>query len=218
MYNSPLTVCAAVCAFLVSVALAFSPIHADIIDSGDFSRSEPSGSGFIVATSTFELDALEIPDICFEANFDLIDAGIEILVNGQSLFNTGDDVSNFGPQVFQPTAVQPDNIDFSFSPNDNNLPRLTVLHDAMGSDFSGAAFVNSTNTVDYIPLFNVSNFNSLLQAGTNTIEIINLNGFQGANLIGDYTVKSVAAVPEPSAIAVCMVAGLIMMKRRRRHL
>lgn len=175
-----------------------------------------SGGGFVVATSQITLTNAEIPDITFEANFSPIDAGIEIIVNGNSLFSTGDDLSNFGPQVFQPTPVQPDNIDFSFSPNDNDLPRLSVEFDSAGSSFSGAPFVNSTETVEYIPLFGVADFNKLLQPGKNTIEIVNLNSFQGATLGGDYTVKLVAAVPEPSATSLCLVTGLFWIKRRRR--
>ena len=137
-------------------------------------------------------------------------------------FNTGDDVSNFGPQVFLPTAVQPDNIDFSFSPNDNGLPRLTIDAGPNGTDFTGAAFVNSTAEVDFIPLpdFAPANFTSLLTTGNNVIEIQNLNSFQGANLVGDFTVtlkqEAAAVVPEPaSLLGLIALAGTICVRRRR---
>ena len=204
--------------FLISIASSL-PLSADVcLDSGSFSRSEPSGTGFVVATSQFSLTSADIPDVTLETNFTVIDAGIEIIVNGVTLYSTGNDVSNFGPQVFVPTAVQPDNIDFSFSPNDNGLPRMTVVSDSSGSDFSGAAFVNSTTTVEYLPLFNVNNFTSLLTTGNNVIEIVNLNGFQGASLVGDYSVKvASSAIPEPTAFSFCLAGGLFLMSRRRRR-
>ena len=205
---------------LIALATSFTSIHASIVDSGTFSNTQASGNNIVVATSQFSLASGDIPNVTFDANFNLIDAGIEIRVNGTSFFNTGDDVSNFGPQVFQPTAVQPDNIDFSFDPNNNNLPRLTVDSDATGTAFTGTSFVNSSSTVNFIPLFNVANFNSLLQPGLNTIEIVNLNNFQGASLSGDYSVElpvaAVASIPEPSAFALCLAGGLFFLARRRR--
>ena len=206
------------CAFIAALTFMLPSLSADIVlDSGSFANTEASGGGFVVATSMFSLTSADIPDVLFEANFDIIDAGVEVVVNGTSLFTTGDDASNFGPQVFQPTAVQPDNIDFSFDPNDNGLPRLTVVSDSSGTVMTGAAFVNSTSTVPYIPLFNVANFTSLLQTGGNTIEIINHNNFQGATLNGDYRVKVVNAVPEPTSLSLCLIGSFFLMTRRRRQ-
>ena len=206
---------ACACAVLLTVA----PLHADtILDTNSFAGMEASGGGFVVATSNFSVASADIPSITFDANFSQIDAGIEILVNGMSFFDTGDDVSNFGPQVFQVTAVQPDNIDFSFDPNDNGLPRLTVTSDSTGTVMTGAPFVNSTNVETYLPIFAVADFTSLLQPGENTIQIVNLNSFEGASLTGDYTVTQVmsVAVPEPTALSMLMLGGLIGMVRRRR--
>ena len=207
-----------VCALFVTAAAATAaPLQAStILDINSFSRMEPSGGGFVVATSQFSLASGDIPNVIFEANFSVIDAGIQINVNGSTLFATGDDVSNFGPPVFQSTAVQPDNIDFSFSPNNSGLPRLTVLSDATGSDFSGAPFVASTSTEDYIPLFTVNDFTSLLQTGNNVIEIVNLNSFQGANLVGDYTVSLPTSAPEPSALVLVFAGCCVLASRRRR--
>ena len=143
--------CATACAVVFLMGLTYS-LHADtILDANSFASSQPMGGGFVVATSNFNLSSGQIADVLFEADFTLIDAGIEIVVNNTVFFSTGDDVSNFGQQVFNPTADQPNNIDFSFSPNQNGLPRLTVSAAAAGTSFSGAAFVNSTAVVDYDP-------------------------------------------------------------------
>jgi hypothetical protein len=218
-----LTLCTSVRTFgytvLLALALMVSPTRADtVLDFDSFSAMEPSGGGFVVATSNFSVAEADIPSITFDANFSLIDAGIEILVNGTALFNTGDDVSNFGPQVFQVTPVQPDNIDFSFNPNDNGLPRMTVASDSTGTVLTGAPFVNSTAVENYVPLFAIADFSSLLQPGDNTIEIVNLNNFEGASLAGDYAVTQVmtVAVPEPTVISVLMLGGLVCSVRRRR--
>ena len=201
------------------IIAASAQTQADIIlDTGTFSNSEPSGGGFVVATSQFSLAAGDIPNIRFESNYDFVDAGVQINVNNMTLFSTGDDVSNFGPLVFASTPVQPNNIDFSFSPNDNGLPRLTVVSDSSGTAMSGAAFVNSTNTVDYIPLFSVADFTSLLQPGNNTIEIVNLNSYEGANLAGDFTVTLVEATPAPeptSLVGLMALAASLSLRRRR---
>ena len=218
MPHSPFRVSTCACIFFLALVSTVSSLQADIcLSSGTFANSEPSGGGFTVATSNFSLTSAEISDATFEANFTLIDAGVEIIVNGISLFTTGDDASNFGPQVFMPTSVQPDNIDFSFSPNDNGFPRMTVVSDSSGTNLTGAPFVNSTGVVDYIPLFTVADFTSLLQAGENTITIVNHNSFEGANLVGDYSVKLVSAVPEPAAVSLCLIGGLCWMTRRRRQ-
>ena len=211
-----------VCAVLITIASTHTPLSADLIlDTNTFESSEPSGGGFIAATTQiFVLTSADIPNVTFDANFDIIDAGIEILVNGTSLFNTGDDLSNFGPQVFTPTAVQPNNIDFSFASNNNGLPRLIVESDSTGTTLSGSPFQNSTSTFEYLPIFSVQNFSSLLQVGDNQIEIVNLNSFQGANLDGDYTVTLVTpptAFPEPSSLSLCLAGAMLCLGRRRRR-
>ena len=96
------------------------------------------------------------------------------------------------------------------------IPDITFEANFSPIDAGIEIIVNSTETVEYIPLFGVADFNKLLQPGKNTIEIVNLNSFQGATLGGDYTVKLVAAVPEPSATSLCLVTGLFWIKRRRR--
>jgi len=208
MLHLSFRVCVCACVVLLSIVSTLAPIQADIvIDSNNFSSSQPSGGGFVVATTqSFSLTSADIADVTFEANFELIDAGIEILVNGVSLFDTGPDVSQFGPAVFSPN-----NLGIPFGPRGDGLPRLTVQ-----SDFTSDT---STNIIQYTPLFNVTDFASLLQVGNNQIEIVNQNNFQGANLSGDYTVKRVteaAAVPEPSSIVLLGLFGLAGAVRRRR--
>ena len=216
MLHLSLRVCARTCVVLLSIVSTLAPIQADIvIDSNNFSSSQPSGGGFVVATTqSFSLTSADIADVTFEANFELIDAGIEILVNGMSLFDTGPDVSQYGPAVFSPN-----NLGIPFGPRGDDLPRLTVQSDFTGTTFLAPASDTSTNIIQYTPLFNVTDFASLLQVGNNQIEIVNQNNFQGANLSGDYTVKRVteaAAVPEPSSIVLLGLFGLAGAVRRRR--
>ena len=74
----------------------------------------------------------------------------------------------------------------------------------------------ASTVVPYVLTTAPANFTSLLVAGTNTIEIINHNGFQGAAIEGSYSV-SVAAVPEPCAATLLLasLAGIAMRRRRQ---
>ena len=158
------------------------------------------------------------------------------------LFSTGNDVSELGPTVFDTGLLaapgdlfdEPGNIEDPFTeigPAGAPLPRLTVQTDSAGTIFSGVVTSNpigpveffeaapSPNAVDRGADFsNISNFSSLLQEGTNTIQIVNLNSSGGANLIGDFTVTLAAAtsVPEPnSLLGLLTLAGMMSMRRRR---
>ena len=232
MLNNPPKICVCACAAFMTLICTVSTLQADIVlDSGAISTSELNANdagGFLSASSSFTLVNSDIPNVQLETNFSLIDAGIEVIVNGTTLYSTGADLSNFGPAgLFVATPTQPDNIDFSFDPNANGLPRLTAVSDITGTSFSGTSFVNSTNTVDFIEDFDSFSqasspvdFTSLLQAGDNVIEIRNLNNFDGAQLAGDFTVTRIVAaqaVPEPSSLALCLAGSALLLARRRRN-
>ena len=214
-----------------------------VLDSGSFNRGTdvdaPAIVNYTVATAEFELTSTDdIPNVSFLANFVAIDAGIAIVVNNIPLFSTGDDVSQFGPRVFQTT------LGFSFSgdqedgniqgpfgviddPTGVPLTRLTVQADSTGTSFSGVAVVDPGSVESFAPdlsgnngsdFSNLSNFSNLLQVGDNTIEIVNLNGFEGADLVGDFTVTlpDTTSVPEPtSLLGLLTLAGMLSLRRRR---
>ena len=217
-------------AFMAAIALTTtSSLRADIV-TVDFNfeiTDVAIASGtFPVTSVTFDIPtAADIAGVSFEANFAIVDAGVDIVVNNQLLFSTGDDVSNFSPtDVFSipgnPTPPPDDrNIFFPFSPSNNDLPRLSSLSDSTGTSFSGAPRPDSTGIVDYTPLFSIANFSDLLETGENTIEILNRNDNGQARLIGDFTLVApeTTAVPEPSAGSLCLIGGLLWMKRRRRR-
>lgn len=184
-----------------------------ILDSGSFDTSTGSTGSTVSATSTFTLTADQIPFTEFLLDLFVIDDGTCVHINGMPLFEAFE-LSQFGPQDFAVTAVQPNDIMDPWSPNSNGLPRLTVASDASGTVFSGAIETGSTGTVDYAPLFSVADFQSLLVAGSNTIEFINHNGFQGGALEGSYQVS--VAVPEPAAASLICLALVGGMLRRRR--
>ena len=229
--------------FGVIIAVS-AQLKADIaLDSGNFDFMMPDANnagGFVVATSEFSLNSdADRLNTSFAANFFVIDAGIEIFVNGTRLFSTGNDVSHFGPRVFD-TGLgilegEDGNIENPFGtigPEGAPLSRLTVSSDSTGTSFSGIAFADPASpVVTFTPnpspngfnngadFTNISNFSNLLVVGNNTIEIVNLNNFQGANLAGDFTVtliEATAAVPEPtSLLGLLALAGTMSLRRRR---
>ena len=218
-------------------------LEADIVvNSGSFDFEMPNANGsgsFDVVTSQFSLTSADIPDVSFSANFFVIDAGIQVLVNGTPLFSTGNDVSQFGPRVFDTglgvMSGEDGNIEDPFGeigPAGAPLPRLTVQSDSTGTSFSGVATTTpgigpvvsftpnpSINGINNGSDFsNISNFSSLLVDGPNTIEIVNLNSYQGASLAGDFTVTlaETTSVPEPtSLLGLLTLIGTMSMRRRR---
>ncbi len=220
------------CAVLLAITSSLTPTHADtIIEMDDFSFTQttpdPAPGGVAAATMPFILTSADIPNIAFEANFDFIDAGIEILVNNNSLFNTGTDVSQFNganQTVFTDTGAT--NLGIPFGPRSDNQPRLTVSSDSTGTIFSGPDLSlpddpnNPAPIINYTPGFTVNDFSSLLNVGSNTIEIVSLNDFQSANLAGDFTLTLVTpatSVPEPTALSLCLIGATCCMARRRRR-
>lgn len=225
-------------AALLTLAATLTPICADtILDTDTFSFSQPdpdpelgpgnqfAPGGTAASTETFSLTSADISNIMFEANFDFIDAGIEILVNGESLFNTGPDVSQFNgasSTVFTQTGAT--NLGVPFEERSDLQPRLTVSSDSTGTIFSGPDLSlpdnNPAPIINFTPGFTINDFTSLLQVGENQIQIVNLNAFDGASLGGDFTLTLVApaaSVPEPTALSLCLIGATCCMLRRRRR-
>ena len=162
-------------AALLTLAATLTPICADtILETDTFSFSEPDpdlmpGGAFALggtaaSTAPFSLTSADISNIMFEANFDFIDAGIEILVNGVSLFNTGPDVSQFNgasSTVFTQTGAT--NLGVPFEERFDLQPRLTVSSDSDGTIFSGpdlslTDFEGNPNPIpiiDYLSLIHI---------------------------------------------------------------
>ena len=204
-------------------------LKADIV--GDFDGPGiPTNDPTVVQTIDF--DVANVNDIVLEANFFIVDAGVQILVNNQELFATGTDVSQFGPpNIFDSflldgtPAPQFDNLGFGFVALPGDVPRLTVTSDSSGTAFSGFNQVADTSgnaltavtAVNYTVSFDVADFSSLLVADSaNTIQILSLNGDDVSRLVGDFSVSgAVAAVPEPSSSAL-LVLGTVFCLRRRR--
>ena len=208
-------------------------LKADIV--GDFDGPGiPTNDPTVVQTIDF--DVANVNDIVLEANFFIVDAGIQILVTNQELFATGTDATQFGPDnIFvsslldgtpAPPALQFDNLGFGFVALPGDVPRLTVTSDSSGTAFSGFnQQVNNSGldptadptAVNYTVSFDVADFSSLLVADSaNTIQILSLNGDGVSRLDGDFSLSgAVAAVPEPSSSAL-LVLGTVFCLRRRR--
>lgn len=220
---------------MMMIALTASPLPADII--GSFDGPGVNVNGFSLV-QTIDFDVVDADDIAFEANFFVIDAGIQITVNGTPLFTTGPDVTQFGtPDNFFSTpgtdsaGVPFDNIGFGFNPltdpvTGDDLPRLTVNSDSAGTAFSGYNQVNlpdvpliAPTAVTYTTSFPVEIFTDLLNDNSpNTIQIFNINDNSFARLDGDFTLTvEASAVPEPSSLSLLLLGSLFCMKRRRHQ-
>ena len=190
--------------------------QASVVDTGIISGTTSSTGSYVAASSTFNLTAAEIPTVELLANFAFIDDGVEIVVNGTSLF-LAPDLSQFGPQDFVTSGVQPNDIENPWNTNNNGLPRLTIFSDSSGSAFSGAVTEGATSTVTYLPSNPVPDFTSLLVAGTNTIQFVNHNGFQNGRIGGDFTISTVTSVPEPTSSGLILLGSTMLMLVRRRR-
>ena len=192
----------------ITLPLFSSTANADIVD-GFFAGTTPN---MTIGSTTFNLTAAEISSASLDVDFDVIDDGVEVRVNGTPLF------ISLSPHQFGPTTdfqiVGYDDIQNPWNPNQSGLPRLNVLATSSGTDFSGAVTVSATSTVQYIPNFDVANFTELLNEGSNTIEFVNHNGSDSAELIGNF--KVAVAVPEPSSFLGLMMLGNVLVFRRRR--
>ena len=210
----------AVFCFIVSATFVTGHAVGDtiILDEGDISTTTQGG---LAGTSTFSVTAAEIPDVELLADFLIVDSGVDIVVNGTSLFPQFVDISQFGNvPVFSGTGeTQGGGVNQPFTPNDNGLPRLTVNSTSAGTTFSGATFEDDTQTTTYTPEFTVQNFSSLLIDGTNTITFFNLNAGGPANLQGDFAVTlHSTAIPEPGMTGLAIVALVSCLSTRRRRM
>ena len=192
-----------------------------ILDSGLISAVAPSGGGVLAGTSNFNVANGDIPDIILSADFDLVDAGIDIVVNGTALFPQFDDVSQFGTTpVFGGTGIGGGGVEDSFDRNVAGLPRIRVEASSDGVIFTGAETTSTNALINYIPQFTTQDFNNLLVDGDNEIQFFVLNSFEGAALEGDFTVTRVTpvtAVPEPGLAGIAMLVLLIIATYRHRR-
>lgn len=210
----------AVFCFIVSATFVTGHAVGDtiILDEGDISTTTQGG---LAGTATFSVTAAEIPDVELLADFLIVDSGVDIVVNGTSLFPQFVDISQFGTvPVFSGTGeTQGGGVNQPFTPNDNGLPRLTVNSTSAGTTFSGATFEDDTQTTTYTPEFTVQNFSSLLIDGTNTITFFNLDAGYGASLQGDFAVTlHSTAIPEPGMTGLAIVALVSCLSTRRRRM
>ena len=204
-------------------------LKADIV--GDFDGPNITTNDPTVV-QTIDFDVANVNDIVLEANFFIVDAGIQILVNNQELFATDDDTSQFNMDnifdsfLLDGTPAPFDNLGFGFVALPGDVPRLTVTSDSSGTAFSGfnqqvnnmgLAPTADPTAVNYTVSFDVADFSSLLVADSaNTIQILSLNDSDVSRLVGDFSVSgAVAAVPEPSSSAL-LVLGTVFCLRRRR--
>ena len=210
-------------ALVLAITLTTSPLAADIVGDFDGPNTETNNPTVV---QTIDFDVANVNDIVLEANFFIVDAGIQILVNNQELFATGTDTSQFGPDnIFVSSlpngtsAPQFDNLGLSFNPLPGDVPRLTVTSDSSGTAFSGfnQQTTEAPTAVNYTVSFDVADFSSLLVADSaNTIQILSLNDFGASRLDGAFSLSgAVAAVPEPSSSAL-LVLGTVFCLRRRR--
>jgi hypothetical protein len=200
------------------LALLFIPVgvNADtIVDSGSITGSSGSTGSYVAETATFTLTAGELDYTELFAEFALIDDGLEISVNGNSLF-LSNELSQFGPQDFMSTVVQPNDIADPWTTNSNGIPRLTIRSSLIGTAFSGSVDTSAASAVEYLPNFTVEDFRSFLQVGNNTIDFINHNGSASAQIDGRYSV-TVFAVPEPGTLALLGLMPVIGLLRRPRR-
>lgn len=210
----------AVFCFIVSATFVTGHVVGDTItlDEGDISTTTQDG---LAGTSTFSVTAAEIPDVELLADFLIVDSGVDIVVNGTSLFPQFVDISQFGNvPVFSGTGeTQGGGVNQPFDPNMNGLPRLTVNSTSAGTTFSGATSPGDTQITTYTPEFPVQNFSSLLIDGTNTITFFNLNAGGAANLQGDFAVTlHSTAIPEPGMTGLAIVALVSCLSTRRRRM
>ena len=83
---------ACVVAIVAATTLPASPVVADIVGTFDSPNVNVIGT---TSVQTISFDVGNVADIAFEANFVVIDAGIQINVNGTPLFVTPEDVTQF---------------------------------------------------------------------------------------------------------------------------
>ncbi len=201
---------------LIAAFVLTGSATADVrLDEGDFDEQMFGAGRNVVATSTFRLSGPDIPRVGFLFNFDLIDEGLEIIINGQEFFSAPD-IHQGGDREFEEIAGMYNDIQNPWNENSNSLPRLIVEAGADGTDFTGAVTVGANTLETYVPLFDVADLQSVLREGDNTIDFINLNGDAFGRLVGDYQVFLVA-IPEPHSAGLLLgVLAACGLRRKRK--
>ena len=224
---------------LVLIVAFGSSSFGDIVELTPFQNEAPSGT-FLQAgdTFTFNLDGVDPDDVQLVANFFSIDAGVDIQVNGTSLFPQYADISQFSDQlVFLNTGVERlgptetreggdfGNIESPFTANNNNtddmqFSRLTVTADSAGTFFGGTVNPDTTDISVYDPNFVPVDFNSLLLADSqNTIQFFALNDDGPIGVDGNFAITdaTATAIPEPNTTIILMLASVALLSTRRRR-
>ena len=224
---------------LVLIVAFSSSSFGDIVETTPFQNEAPSGT-FLQAgdTFTFNLNGVDPDDVQLVANFYTIDAGVDIQVNGTSLFPQFADISQFSDElVFLNTGVTRlgptetrqggdfGNIESPFTANNNNtddilFSRLTVTSNSEGSFFGGTVNPDTTDISVYDPNFVIVDFNSLLLADSeNTIQFFALNDDGPIGVTGDFLITDVTAtaVPEPGTTILLLLASVALLSTRRRR-
>ena len=223
---------------LVLIVAFCSSSFGDIVETTAFQNEAPSGTFLQAGTFTFNLNGVDPDDVQLVTNFYSIDAGVDIQVNGTSLFPQYTDISQFSDQlVFLNTGVarlgptetreggEFGNIESPFTPNNNNtedmqFSRLTVTSNSEGSFFGGTVNPDTTDISVYDPNFVSVDFNSLLFADSeNTIQFFALNDDGPIGVEGDFAITDVTttAVPEPSTTILLLLASVALLSTRRRR-
>ena len=224
---------------LVLIVAFSSSSFGDIVELTPFENEAPSGT-FLEAGGpfTFSLNGVDPDDVQLVANFYSIDAGVDIRVNGTSLFPQYADISQFSDQlVFLNTGVTRlgptetrqggdfGNIESPFTANNNNtedmqFSRLTVTSGSAGTFFGGTVNPDTTDISVYDPNFVSVDFNSLLLSDSeNTIQFSALNDDGPIGISGDFVISDVTAtaVPEPSTTILLLLASVALLSTRRRR-
>ena len=214
----------ALLSFLLLIVATGTATGDTILDTSDgafsVTQAAPADGAFLADTSNFNITLADIPNIELSVDFDIVDAGIEILVNGTRLFPQFFDISEFGPtQVFGGTNIAGGGVENPFTANSNGLPRVRIEASSAGVVFTGAETTSTGSLISYIPQFETEDFTNLLIEGDNEIQFFVLNNFDGANIVGTFEVTQVtpvSSVPEPSTAGIVLLTLLTGLTYRRR--
>ena len=148
-----------------------------VLDILSFSGTDSDAGNCVDSTSTFTLADDQIPNAQLLANFNVIDDGAAIKVNGMDLF-VAKEHSQCGPKGFLMTVDQTVENENLWLANSNDIARLSTLFDSTSFNVGGRVTQATASTVNYIPTFAVADFTDRLVVGHKTIDIVNYNGSQ----------------------------------------